>query len=266
MKKKYWIAIILSIFILIAGIFWFRKTHQSSVNYEIIKRGAIVESVYGIGTLTAERSLSIKSGVTSTIRHLYAKEGQIVEKGALLVDLEGIGEYKAPFSGTVVSAPFKEGETVYAQSIVMTIVDPSETYLSVSLEQQGALSLKSKLPVKISFDGLREQIFDGTVESIFSTGSDFLARINLNSLPKFILPGMTADVAIILQEKKDALLIPVAALELKEAVLTRNGKTIRVPIHVGLIDGAYAEVLSGDVQVGDQAVIAKRKISSETKK
>ena len=56
------------------------------------------------------------------------------------------------------------------------------------------------------------------------------------------------------------LLIPVAALELKEAVLNRNGKNIRVPVTVGLVDGAYAEVLTGDVQVGDGAVLIKREI------
>lgn len=258
MNKKYWILIVVVACFAIGGVYWFKKNKQSSATYEVIKRGTIVDSVYGIGTLTAERSLSIKSGVTSTIRFLYAKEGQIVEKGARLVDLEGIGEYKAPFAGTVVSAPFKEGETVYAQTSVLTLVDPTDTYLLVSLEQQGALSLKPSLPVKISFDGLREKVFDGRVESIFSNGTDFLAHISLQEIPKYILPGMTADVAIILQEKKDVLLLPVAALELKDAVLTRNGKIIRVPVKLGLIDGAFAEVLSGDVQVGDEAVLVKR--------
>ncbi len=260
MSKKYWISILLVALISIAGFFWFKKSHQSSASFEIIKRGTIIDSVYGIGTLTAERSLSIKSGVTSTIHHLFAKEGQVVQKGAKLVDLEGIGEYKAPFAGTVVSAPFKEGETVYAQTSVLTLVDPTETYLLVSIEQQGALSLTPNLPVKISFDGLRQQVFDGKVESIFSNGTDFLAHISLSAIPKFILPGMTADVAIILNEKKDVLLIPIAALELKDAVLTRKGKIIRVPVKLGLVDGAYAEVLSGDVQVGDQAVLAKREV------
>lgn len=140
----------------------------------------------------------------------------------------------------------------------MTLVDPSDTYLLVSLEQQGALSLKPNLPVKISFDGLRSKIFDGRVESIFSNGIDFLAHITIQDIPDYILPGMTADVAIILEEKKDVLLLPIVALELKEAVLSRNGTIIRVPVKLGLVDGAYAEVLSGDVQEGDQAVIIKR--------
>lgn len=260
MSKKYWILTFFVVGLTIGGIFWFKKNQKSSATYEVIKRGTIIDSVYGIGTVTAERSFSIKSGVTSTIRRLYAKEGQIVEKGGRLVELEGIGEFTAPFAGTVVAAPFKEGETVYAQASVVTLVDPTDTYLLVSVEQQGALSLKPNLPVKISFDGLREKSFDGKVQSIFSNGTDFLAHISLQEIPNYILPGMTADVAIILQEKKDVLLIPVAALELKDAVLKRNGQTIRVPVKLGLVDGAFAEVLSGDVKAGDEAVLLKRAI------
>lgn len=260
MNKKYWMSIVGLIVVLAAGLFWFKKKQQSTLDLETVKRGTIIDSVYGIGTLTAERSLSIKSGVTSTIHKLFAREGQSIEMGAKLIELEGIGNFTAPFAGTVVSAPFMEGETVYAQTSVMTLVDPTKTYLLVTLEQQGALRLKPNLPVKISFDGLRDQTFDGQVESIFSSAGDFLARISLTDLPKFILPGMTADVAIVLQEKKDALLIPVASLELKNAVLNRNGKIIRVPVQLGLIDGAYAEVISGDIQVGDESVLIKRKL------
>jgi macrolide-specific efflux system membrane fusion protein len=257
-NKKYWIAIGVCVLVLAGGFYWYKKNKQSSINTEVIKRGNIIESVYGIGTLTPSRSLAIKSGVTSTIHRLYVKEGQVVEKNETLVELEGIGTFKAPFAGTVVSTPFKEGEIVYAQTSVVTLVDPEGTYLLVSLEQQGALNLKPNLLVKISFDGLREQVFDGKVDSIFSTGVDFLAHISLKKIPDFVLAGMTADVAIILQEKKDSLLIPVASLEQKNAVLKRGGKVIRVPVTLGLIDGAYAEILSGDVQEGDEAVLIKR--------
>lgn len=49
---------------------------------------------------------------------------------------------------------------------------------------------------------------------------------------------MTADVAIILQEKKDVLLAPVASLESKNLVVSRGGKSVRVPVTTGLVDGA----------------------------
>lgn len=258
MSKKLWIILAFLIMILLGGFFWFKSREQGSAKYEVIQRGVIVSSVYGIGTLTAERSFSIKSGVTSTLHQQFVREGQIVVKGEKLVELEGIGRLSAPFSGTVVSAPFKEGETIFAQASVLTLVDPTQTYLLVSIEQQGALRLKPQLPVKISFDGLRDQTFNGRVETIFSNGADFLAHISLADLPKSILPGMTADVAIILEEKKDVLLIPVASLESKNVVLLRKGKIIKVSVRLGLVDAEFAEIISGDVQIGDKAVLIKR--------
>src|SRR3989338_7440611 len=56
-----------------------------------IKRGSVIESVYGIGTVTATKSYQLKLGVTSTIRRLYVKEGDQVGKGQALVDLDGTG-------------------------------------------------------------------------------------------------------------------------------------------------------------------------------
>jgi macrolide-specific efflux system membrane fusion protein len=259
-KLKVGIGIALFLLLSTAIYFWIQQSRKSTTVLDSITRGSIVNSVYGIGTLTAERSFAIKSGVTSTIHKLYVREGQKIEKGTRLVDLEGIGSFQAPFSGIVVSIPFKEGETVYSQAVVVTLVDPSETYLLVVLEQQGALALKPTLAVKVSFDGLRDQVFDGLVESIYSSGAEFLARISLKTLPKNILPGMTADVAIILEEKKDALLFPIASLEGKMAVVSRKGKIIRVPVKLGLIDSVYAEITEGDIQVGDQAAIVKRVI------
>ena len=93
----------------------------------MLKRGPIVESVYGIGTVTAVRSFSVKSGVTSIIHKLFVKEEDVLKKGALLIELEGIDNFVAPFVGTVVSVPFKKDETIYAQAIVLTLVDPSDT-------------------------------------------------------------------------------------------------------------------------------------------
>jgi membrane fusion protein, macrolide-specific efflux system len=258
MNKKIWIILLpISILILGGGV-WLLIHRKPQFDLSAIQRGKIVHSIYGIGTLTAAKSFTIKSGVTSTIRKLFVVEGEKVKKGARLVDLVGIGEYLSPFTGTVVSAPFKEGETVYAQASLLTLVDPRDTYLLVSIEQQGALNLKVGLPVKVSFDGLREQVFDGKVKSIFSNNSDFLAHISIESLPEFILPGMTADVAIILEEKSEALLLPLAALDNRDAVIYRDGKVQHLPVQLGLVDGAFAEILGGDLKAGDQAVLLKK--------
>ena len=62
-----------------------------------LRRGSVVESVYGIGTITARKIFNLKLGVTSTVRKLDIVEGDHVQKGQALMDLEGIGATVAPF-------------------------------------------------------------------------------------------------------------------------------------------------------------------------
>lgn len=223
---------------------------------EPLKRGAIQEAVYGIGTVTANRSYQMKTGVTSTVLRVFVKEGDEVQKGARLVELDGIGALSAPFSGTVTALNYKVGETVFAQSIVMTLTDLADRYITVSLEQQAALRVARGMPVVISIDSMRDQRFDGAVEAVYSSGADFLARISAADLPARVLPGMTADVAITVARKSDALLVPVSALASGGAQAVRDGAAPSfVRVETGIVDSAYAEVTGGGLLAGDRVVL-----------
>ncbi len=237
----------------------FKINHNKSQNEILsapLQKGSIIQSIYGIGTVTASRSFALKTGVTSTIRSILVKEGDTVLAGRRLVELDQGVTFTAPFSGTITSLPTKVGETVFQQSVILTLVDLTDRYLVVSLDQKGAIKVHQGQKAKISFESLREKVFEGTVESIYSNESNFLVRIKIASLPKEILPGMTADVAIGIAEKQDVLLIPVAAL-LDGAVHVKGriGKQTSVPVTLGLVDGTVAEVVSGNLKVGEQLII-----------
>lgn len=222
-----------------------------------IAKGAIVESVYGIGTVTATRSFQLKLGVTSTIRRLFVKEGDQVKRDQRLVDLDGV-LFSAPFDGTITLLPFKVGETVFPQSVVLSIVDLQDRYALVTLEQQAALRVRRGQKAKLSFDSLRAESYDGQVEAIYSNDNNFLVRIGIASLPPQILPGMTADVAIGITEKRDALIIPVAAIDAGKVYVKRGIGTTTVTVKTGIVDGAMAEIVSGELQEGERLVIRKK--------
>ena len=64
-----------------------------------------------------------------------------------------------------------------------------------------------------------------------------------------------------IQEKKDVLVIPVTALSL-DGVLVKRGseKPRRVAVKTGIIDGAKAEISSGDLREGDRLLVPDGKI------
>lgn len=222
---------------------------------EPLRVDRIIESVYGIGTVKANNRFQLKPGVVATVSRILVKEGDAVRRGQELLALDHGPVFTAPFDGTITSLPVKTGENVFAQSMILELVDLQDRYVTVSLEQRAAVRVRQGQSARLSFENLRETAYAGTVESVYSSGTDFLVRIEAAGLPPQVLPGMTADVAIGVNEHADALLVPVAAIEEDSVRVLRDGKQVSVPIRVGIVDGAFAEVASGDLKSGDRVLL-----------
>ncbi|MBL4818190.1 MAG: secretion protein HlyD, partial [Deltaproteobacteria bacterium] len=135
---------------------------------------------------------------------------------------------------------------------ILTLTDMENRYLKVSLEQTGALKVKHGLKARINFEGLRNQTFNGEVVSVYSNKDRLLLRIQFDSLPTNILPGMSADVAVVIGEIQDVLLIPVSAISVGEVTL-KSGKKIQ--IQIGVADGAMAQLTSSNLKEGDEVIL-----------
>jgi multidrug efflux pump subunit AcrA (membrane-fusion protein) len=240
-----------------AGAYRFVEDRSAGTLTPPVRRGPIVQSVYGIGTVTANRSYQLKPGVTGTLYNLWVKEGDTVARGSRLAQIDAV-VYRAPFGGTIVNLPFKVGENVFANFPVLTLVDLLDRYLVVTLEQQGALRVKAGQKATMSFDSIRETRYNGVVQSVYSYGNAFLARIDCSALPASVLPGMTSDVAIEIQEEPDALIVPVAALD-RGNLWVKRGHAIprRIPVKTGIVDKDLAQIVAGDLQPGDQLVLRR---------
>lgn len=225
---------------------------------EPLARRPVVESVYGIGTVTASQSFQLRLAVLLHVRRLYVKEGDFVREGARLLNLDGI-DYRAPFSGTVTSLPYKIGENAPAGAPAVAVVDLADRYVLLTLEQRAALRVRRGQSARLSFDGLRESVSEGVVKSVYSNEGAFLVRIDVPDLPPVVLPGMTADVAVSLAAPREALVVPVAAIADGVVRVARDGGRPRpVAVKTGIIDGEMAEIVSGDLREGDRVAILKR--------
>lgn len=260
MKKSRIIVIATLLIFVILGVLVFKNKSQTrNMKYtDPIQRGTILESVYGIGTVTARKSYQLKSGVTNIIEKIYVREGDQVKKNGKLLDLES-ATFLAPFAGTVTWVPVKEGELAFAQAVLLTLTDLTDRYLIVSLDQRGALRVKNGQKAKISFDSFRDEAYEGFVESVYANDNNFLIRIDASKLPSQILPGMTADVAIGIVKHDNVLLIPTSAISEGRVLVQQNsGQAKSRVIQIGIVDGTMAEVLSGDLKEGDRLAIQKQ--------
>ena len=192
-KHKILTLIAICVFFVISYVF-FNSKKQNNILTHPISKGSIMECVYGIGTVTANKSYQLKTGIAGKINSIFVKEGDSVEKGAKLVELETL--FTAPFSGTITSISCHEGETVFSASVILRLTDLLDRYIITVLDQRSILKISKGQIVKLSCDALRDKVYEGKVVAVYPVDNKFHVRIDVPKLPLQILPGMTVDVAI----------------------------------------------------------------------
>ena len=234
----------------------FRIT-TNDVNYIKIKHGPVIEAIYGLGKVKPEKFYEIKMAIIKEVDKFFVREGSYVKKGDKLVAMVDGPVFVAPFNGTVTAINFSVAQQVFPQQAILRMEDIKNKYIEVSLEQQGALRVKPGLPVKVVFESVRGEVLHGKVDSIFPQNDEFLAHISVDGLGDNILPGMTADVAIEIGRKKNAMLIPLSAISNGRIRIKREDKKIVIPVKIGNVDGSWAEVLESELLDSDLVIVKK---------
>ena len=218
-------------------------------------QGEIVEAVYGLGTVKSEESFSAKVAVTSSVVEYFVSEGQDVNKGQKLLKTDQGAIIYSPFNGRVTDIPFSIKENIFPQTTILSVVNLKKLYLTVSLEQQAIMRIRPNLNAEISFEFFRNKKIRGKISSIYPAADQFIAKVEFMDWPDGILPGMTADVAIEIARKKNALLVPARAIVNGNILLKRKGRKMKIPVQVGLIDLEKAEIISPVLELNDELIL-----------
>lgn len=192
---------------------------------------------------------------------------------------------RAPFDGEVAWVEVKIGQTVSA--IGSNSSDSSSNNLLLYLVAEGSLEVEATVDetdidrvkagqkAKVTLNDLNQTELYGTVTEVGSYGTVdagvivFPIKIRLDQVWDVIIrPQMTADVAIYITSKPNALAIPSsAALRFRGKTMVKkvtDSKVDLVEVVLGQINASYIEVLSG-LEEGDQ-IIANPNAVSATRK
>lgn len=252
MKKKILIAVgVLTTIIVIVSFIFYSKFNPTYMQVSP-RVGPVIEAVYGLGTVVSDKIFPVKTGVIAYVRQLYVKEGDTVVEGQTLVRFDDGLTVRAPFPGTITKINYQEGELVAVQTPVVVLTNLTQLSLEMSLEQQTILRVKKGQDAAVSFESLRNERFEGKVVSIYPRDNQFIVRVKLNKNPEGVLPGMTADIALEVGKKAEALLIPIKGITGGKVVRIRNAKSEKIPVKLGVIDGEWGEVVDGSIVPTDK--------------
>ena len=137
---------------------------------------------------------------------------------------------KAPMSGTITRLTVEEGEIITSGrsafsrgEAIMRIADLSQMIVRTQINQVEIGRIKEGQRVEIRVDSFRRKIFNGRVSEISPSSTprgqgggvitfEVDIEVDISDQEFQLLPGMSADVDIIVFEKPDILQIPIAAV------------------------------------------------------
>ena len=205
---------------------------------------------------------------------------------------------RSPVSGVVVSRLVDVGQTVAASFQAPTLFtiaqDLSKMQIDSSYAEADVGSIRVGQPTTFRVDAFPDRSFNGVVRQVRlnpTTQQNVVTYdvvIAVDNADQVLMPGMTAYVSILIAQRKDALLVPNAALRFRPSEMKsgtgkprgdsktqvtgkdrgtadpsrtgtvyvlENGQIKPVRIAVGITDNRFTEVLGGDLKEGVAAIV-----------
>lgn len=154
----------------------------------------------------------------------------------------------APADGTIIRRDGEVGELIAANKPVFWLSCCAPLRISAEVDEEDIPLVQTGQRVLIRADAYPGKIFEGKVQGITPKGDavsrSYRVRISLDGDTPLKI-GMTAETNIILEEKKDALLVPASAMSDGAVWLVKNGVAQRQAVETGIKGLEDVEVLSG---------------------
>ena len=190
---------------------------------------------------------------------------------------------RSPMDGLVLSRDVEVGDAVSSililgsqATLVMTLGDVSEVYVLGKVDEADIGQVYLGQAARIVVESFKDKQFEGEVTKISPFGVEvdnvttFEVRVSIRNPGGELKTNMTANAEIILEEKKDVLLVAESAvvydkernasLEVPDSSAD-DGKR-QVAVSLGISNGVKTEIVEG-IDEGEQAVIGNYRAISK---
>jgi HlyD family secretion protein len=177
----------------------------------------------------------------------------------------------APFDGIVLDVTTEVGEWISPSPPgvlippVIDLIDPDSLYVEAPLDEADVAKIRPGLPVRITMDAFRDASFPGTltyISSFVETRQEQSRTLQVEAMfsqaefPANLLPGLSADIEVILDAVENVPRIPAYALLEGNAVLIlERGRLVRRAVETGIRNWEYVEI-TGGLREGEQVVVS----------
>lgn len=238
--------------------------------------------LYGKNFISKSDLDTSETNYLSAMAQVKASEAQVAQTQAALSLAQTNLRYTqilSPVNGTVISRSIDVGQTVAASFQTPTLFtiaqDLTKMQIDANIDEADIGRIKTKQTVTFTVDAYPDMTFKGNVSEIRNSPTTvqnvvtYAVIVKVDNPELKLKPGMTANVSIVIDDKKDILRIPNAALrvkimdkELRAASPKGPGvwvldhkKPKRVPLTIGISDNRFTEVVSGNLNESDLIIV-----------
>jgi HlyD family secretion protein len=192
---------------------------------------------------------------------------------------------RAPVDGTVILRNVDAGQTVAASlqaPVLFTIArDLRDMQVEAAIDEADVGRLRLDMPANFSVDAFPRRSFSGEIRQIRKAPQNvqnvvsYTVVISARNPDLALLPGMTANVRVVVEDRASALKVPNAALRWRPAdadapadapkmrsrerrstvYVLDNGRPRAVQVRLGLNDGSSTEVLGEALAEGAEVIV-----------
>lgn len=192
---------------------------------------------------------------------------------------------RSPISGVIIARDVDIGQTVAANfqtPILFQIAkDLRQMQINISVAEADIGQLHLGQLINFTVDAFQQRKFSGTVKQVRlnPTIQENVVTYNVVAMVDnddgTLLPGMTANINFVVNQKENVLRVPNAALRYqpKDIESTENSKQTKsanqsvvyllpenrpapVNVSIGITDGNFTEIVNGEIKAGDKVIIS----------
>jgi len=190
---------------------------------------------------------------------------------------------KSPIDGVVIRRSVELGQTLAASLQAPTLFtiarDLSDMRVNAFVSEADIGAVRTGQRVLFGVDSYTGRAFVGRVIEIRKAARmvqnvvTYTAMISAPNPDGLLLPGMTADVRILVQERQDAMVVPNAALSFRPTrydgnnpapgqgviwLRTKSGHLAAATVSLGATGDSLTEIRSPDLKIGEQVAVGYR--------
>jgi len=235
------------------------------------RRAATDRKLFDQGALTRQRWDETRAALTESRARLASLEAEVplrvdsldlrIEELAAQIEAAAV---KAPFAGNVYRREFKVGEMVNVGDPILWLADLSQLRVRANVDQVDLGRVKAGQAVRVSSNAWPNRYWTARIVELVPhvvvkdnrSVSEGLARVEPPT--DGLVPGMTVDVDIVVDDVAEALQIPAAAVHSHagSAFVYRvaGGRAARTPVVLGRASVDAVEIVDG-LEPDDRVIV-----------